>query len=50
MVLKISERRTTFSIEVSSDSEIILNEKSKNSLGLNLREFTIVSTWNFELG
>jgi hypothetical protein len=43
-------RWTTFSIETSSDSEWISNEKSKKSLGLNLRKFTIVSPWNFELG
>jgi hypothetical protein len=33
MVLKISERLTTFPIEVSSGSEWISNEKSEKSLG-----------------
>jgi hypothetical protein len=33
MVLNISKGWTTFSIEDSSDSEWISNEKSKNSLG-----------------
>jgi hypothetical protein len=31
--LKISKRWTTFSIETSSDSEWISNEKSEKSLG-----------------
>jgi hypothetical protein len=33
MVLKLLKRWTTFSIETSSDSECILNEKSEKPLG-----------------
>jgi hypothetical protein len=33
MVLNISKRSTTFSMEAYSDSEWISNEKSENSLG-----------------
>jgi hypothetical protein len=47
MVVNISKRWTTFSIETSSDLEWISNEKFENLLGL---EFNRISSLNFELG
>jgi hypothetical protein len=50
MVLNISKRQTTFSIETSSGSEWISDENLEKFLGYNLIEFNIISSWNFKLG